>query len=103
MIKTTKRLSAPRQILMAIKCIDSVDYESAITLAGAAENQIDENLILSDTKKHLFRVLRDKFAAKPVNEDINWMKHPSGAFEREITQFDVALTVARAIQKYVAV
>jgi hypothetical protein len=30
------------------------------------------------------------------------MKHPSGAFEREVTQFDVALTIARAIQKYVA-
>ena len=30
------------------------------------------------------------------------MKHPSGAFDRDVTQFDVALTIARAIQKYVA-
>jgi len=102
MVRTTKKLSAMRQILMAIKCIDSVDYECAVTLAGAAEGQIDEKLIPTDAKQHLFRVLRNKFAPEPVNEDTTWMKHSSGAFEREVTEFDVALTIARAIQKYVA-
>lgn len=102
MIKTTKKLSALRQILMAIKCMDSVDYECAITLAGAAEGQIDEKQIPEDTKPHLFRVLRSKFAPQPVNEDVTWMKHPSGDFDREITQFDAVLTISRAIQKYVA-
>ncbi|MGB7102394.1 MAG: hypothetical protein WBD95_26975 [Xanthobacteraceae bacterium] len=102
MVRTTKKLSALRQILMAIKCIDSVDYECAITLAGAAEGQIDEKQIPEGTRPHLFRVLRAKFAPEPVNEDVTWMKHPSGAFDRDVTQFDVALTIARAIQKYVA-
>ena len=55
-----------------------------------------------DTKPHLFRVLRSKFAPQPVNEDVTWMKHPSGDFDREITQFDAVLTISRAIQKYVA-
>jgi hypothetical protein len=102
MVKTTKKLSAKRQILMAIKCTDSVDYECAITLAGAAEGQIDEKQISEGTRPHLFRVLRAKFAPEPVNEDITWMKHLSGDFNREVTEFDVALTIARAIQKYVA-
>jgi hypothetical protein len=102
MVRTTKKLAAQRQILMAIKCIDSVDFECAITLAGAAENQIDEKQIPEGTSAHLFRVLRSKFGSEPVNEDITWMKHPSGAFEREVTEFNVALTIARAIQKYVA-
>jgi hypothetical protein len=102
MVRTTKKLSAQRQILMAIKCIDSVDYECAITLAGAAEGQIDEKQIPEGTPSHLFRVLRAHFAKAPVNEDITWMKHSSGAFERDVTQFDVALTISRAIQKYVA-
>jgi hypothetical protein len=102
MVRTTKKLSAMRQILMAIRCIDSVDYECAITLSGAAENQIDEKQIPPDTEKHLFRVLRGTFAAGPVNEDITWMKHASGDFDREVTQFNVVLTIARAIQKYVA-
>jgi hypothetical protein len=102
MVKTTKKLSALCQILMAIRCVDSVDYECAITLAGAAEGQIDEKQIPKGTPAHLFRVLRSKYAPEPVNDDITWMKHPSGAFEREVTQFDVALTIARAIQKYVA-
>ena len=100
--KTTKKLSALRQILIAIKCIDSIDYECAITLAGAAEGQIDEALIPDGTRPHLFRVLRGKFAKEPVNDDVTWMKHSSGAFDGEVTQFDVALTIARAIQKYVA-
>lgn len=102
MIKTTKKLSALRQILMAIKCMDSIDYECAITLAGAAENQIDEKLIPAETPVFLFRVLRSKFVAKPVNEDIVWMKHPSGDDSREVTQFNTVLTIARAIHKYVA-
>ncbi len=102
MVRTTKKLSALRQILIAISCLDSVNYESAITLAGAAEGQIDEKLIPKDTPRHLFRVLRSKFEPEPVNEDITWMKHSSGAFDREVTQFNTALTIARAIQKYVA-
>jgi hypothetical protein len=102
MVRTTKKLSALRQILMAIKCIDSVDYECAITLAGSAEGQIDEKLIPEGTPLHLFRVLRTKFPPEPVNDDIVWMKHPSGAFDREVTQFDVALTISRSIQKFVA-
>ena len=56
MIRTNKKLSALRQIVMAIKCVDSVDYECAITLAGAAEGQIDEKQIPVDTKpqSHIF-------------------------------------------------
>ena len=102
MVRTNKKLAAMRQILMAIKCVNSVDYECAITLAGAAENQIDEKLIGSDNPPHLFRVLRSKFSPEPVNEDITWLKHVSGDFDRDITQFNTALVIARAIQKYVA-
>jgi hypothetical protein len=102
MVRTTKKLSAMRQILMAIRCIDSVDYECAVTLAGAAEGQIDEKLIPADTEPHLFRVIRKYFSSEATNEDVVWMKHPSGENDREVTQFDVALTISRAIQKYVA-
>lgn len=102
MIRTTKKLSAMRQILTAIKLMDSKDYECAITLAGAAEGQIDEKLIPKDNEPYLFRVLRSEYDAKAVNDDITWMKHASGADSREVTQFDATLTIARAIQKYVA-
>ena len=47
-------------------------------------------------------MLRAEFAPAAVNDDITWMKHVSGSFDREVTQFDVALTISRAIQKYVA-
>jgi hypothetical protein len=102
MIKTTKKLSAMRQMLAAIRMLESVDYECAITLAGAAEGQIDEKLISGVSGPHLFRVLRSVWAKEPMNEDITWMKHSSGHDEREVTQFHAVLIIARAIQKYVA-
>jgi hypothetical protein len=102
MIKTTKRLSAMRQILAAIRMLESVDYECVITLAGAGEGQIDEKLISGESGPHLFRVLRSVWPKELVNEDDAWMKHSSGEEEREVTQFHVVLIIARAIQKYVA-
>jgi hypothetical protein len=51
MIKTSKQLSAFRQISAAIDHFEKKDYECAITLAGAAEGQIKEK-----TLNHLFRV-----------------------------------------------
>jgi len=70
MVRTTKKLSAMRQILMAIRCIDSVDYECAVTLAGAAEGQIDDKLIPTDTEPHLFRVIRKYFSSDETNADV---------------------------------
>jgi hypothetical protein len=51
MIKTSKQLSAFRQISAAIDHFEKKDYECAITLAGAAEGQIKEK-----TLNHLFFV-----------------------------------------------
>jgi hypothetical protein len=50
--------------------IDIHNVACAITLAGAAEGQIDEKQIPEGTPAHLFRVLRSKFAPEPVNEDV---------------------------------
>jgi hypothetical protein len=95
MVKTTKKLSARRQTIAAIEHFHKKDYESAITLAGAAEGQIKEK-----TTTHLFRLIRQKFSGDEANAFINWMKHTSGPEEAEIEELEVVTTIIRAIQKY---
>jgi hypothetical protein len=96
MIKTTKKLSAQRQIIAAIEHLHKKDFECAITLAGAGENQIKEK-----TVDHLFRLIREKFSSDETNLFYNWMKHSSGPENAEIDELEVVTMIIRAIQKYV--
>jgi hypothetical protein len=102
MIRTTKQISAMRQICAAIKHLHAKDYECAITLAAAAEGQTSEEKIPEGARTHLFRVLRKQLESEDVNKLITWLKHPTGEDGAEITQFEVGLTIGRAIQKFVA-
>ncbi len=102
-IHTSKQLSARRQINAAIAHLHNGEFECAITLAAAAEGQ------LSDTNKfYLFQLLKKRFGPKPAPEDdpnriINWLKHPIKPETATICEFEVALTISRAIHKFVAV
>lgn len=96
MIRTTKQISAYRQIVAAIEHLHRKDYECAITLAGAAEGQIPEK-----TTTHLFRLILKKFSSDEANAYIHWLKHQSGPNGAEITEQEVVITIVRAIQKYV--
>lgn len=96
MIRTTKKISALRQILAAIEHNEKKNYECAITLAAAGEGQCKEK-----TTTHLFRLIRAKFSADETNAVINWLKHPSGPDGCEITEQEVVATIIRAIQKFV--
>jgi len=96
MIKTTKKLSAKRQILAAIEHFHKKDYECAITLAGAGENQIKEK-----TTNHFFRIMRLRFSGDEANMFYNWMKHSSGPDGAEINELEVVTMIIRGIQKYV--
>ena len=69
-----------------------------MTLAAAAEGQIPEGVV-----EHLFRLLRRRAPQENFNLFINWLKHPSGPDSATISEFEVALTIARAIYKFVAV
>jgi hypothetical protein len=96
MIRTTKKISALRQILGAIEHHEKKDYECAITLAAAGEGQCKEK-----STTHLFRLIRAKFSADETNAVINWLKHSSGPDGCEITEQEVVITLIRAIQKFV--
>ena len=97
---TNKKLSAQRQIDAAIEHLGFVGVECAITLAGAAEG------LLPDTENpHVFQWLkqRPEFKKVDVNATINWLKHPRSPDSKVIYVHEAALTVVRAMAKFVAV
>ena len=98
-METTKKDSSHRQIQAAIVHFNEGDLDCAITLAAAAEG------ILAPTDEpHLFRDLRTSPNAQDIdlNLAINWLKYPDGPDEVQITEFEAAITIARAITKFIA-
>lgn len=97
-VETTKQLSSLRQTKAAIAHLHKNELECAITLAAAAEGQLPET-----TVEHLFRLLRRMAPQDDFNLVINWLKHSTGSEKATISEFEAVLTIARAIQKFVAV
>ena len=96
-IKTTKKISAARQIRAAIGHFNLKQYDCAITLAGAGEGQSEANAL-----NHAFNVLKRKFSAKDLNLVRNWLKHPSGSQNLTIDELEVVTALIRAVQKFVS-
>ena len=101
-INTSKYDSSRRQINAAIAHLHNKDFECAITLAAAAEGQ------LPDIDVSLFRRLLKRDKDEKMNLDLNgiitWLKHPTPdkPTNATISEFEVALTISRAIHKFVA-
>ena len=102
-METNKQLSS--KIHAAIDHLQKAEFESAITLASAAEGTLPET-----DKPHLFQKIKkmteslpgDASGATKVNAISNWTKH--GTHERAtISEQDVIEVVQRAISKFVAV
>lgn len=97
-IETSKQLSALRQIEAAIVHFHNAEFECAMTLAAAAEG-----LLPTTDKPHIFAMLRKKAADLDLNLFINWLKHPTGPDKGTISEFEVVITIFRAISKFIAV
>ncbi|MCK1542033.1 hypothetical protein IVB12_08630 [Bradyrhizobium sp. 179] len=96
-VETDKQRSAIRQICAAIKHFQNGEYECAITLAAAGEGQVPESM-----KSYLFRLLKEKLPGHDHNAFSNWLKHPTGPKTATISELEVVVMIARAIQKFVA-
>jgi hypothetical protein len=99
-VRTTKELAAKRQIDAAILLFRTEDqFECAITLSAAAEN-----LLPPTDEPHIFKILKDGayFKDLDLNLFINWLKHPTGPNAAVISEFEVTLTIVRAISKFAA-
>jgi hypothetical protein len=103
-----KKDAARRQILMACKCLLEGEWECAITLAGAAEGQLEE---IEDAKvSSLFSSLkrgrsRSRFKSEReyvafVNGVRDWLKHGGDQKDKFIYESEAGLMVGRAITKY---
>jgi hypothetical protein len=96
-VKTSKQLSALRQVRAAIEHFHKGEFECAMTLAAAGEGQLSDKGI-----KFFWRILKLRAPAEDFNLFINWLKHATGPDKAIISEFEVVLTIARAIHKFVA-
>ena len=113
-IETTARWASMRQIHCAIEHLHRGDFECAITLAGAGEGMLPET-----NTPHFRQKVKAISAAmvipdadegkKGANDFINWCKHATlekngPRFETAtINQFEVIVTIYRAMTKFRAV
>jgi len=102
----TRQMAALFQIHGAIKLFHKAEFESSITLAGAAEGILPDDL----QNISLYKILRERQTAKPEKLDLNfvqnWLKH--GTFKLKdgkqvalesmrITPFLEVFSIQRAI------
>jgi hypothetical protein len=97
-VHTTRPKAAMRQIEAAIEHFDNGEYECAITLAAAAEGMIH-----ATDHPHIFTLLKERRKDFDYNLVINWLKHDQTPEEMLLPEFEVAITIMRAISKFVAV
>jgi hypothetical protein len=98
-IKTNRQLSASRQIDAAIDHLNAGQFECAVTLALAAEDQIPESGSMD-----LFKALKQQGLHKrdinQLNFLRNWLKHPKEPEEIEFSEFEVAIALVRATSRF---
>ncbi|BBO06579.1 hypothetical protein SG09_59290 [Bradyrhizobium ottawaense] len=97
----TRKTSSLRQIHAAIKLFHDDEYEATITLALAAESQMPHVEV-----PYLYERLKARVSPDEVdifNDVRNWLKHLRPPDEIEITNFDAALALVRAVTKFKAV
>ena len=99
----SKQDAARRQILMAALCAFDGEWECAITLAGAAEGQIEDTEQLSmfdrlKKRKPDSRSEREHIAF--INRLRDWLKHSGDQKDKFIYEFEAVFMVARALMKY---
>ena len=98
--KVSRKTATIKQIHCAIELLHKGEFECAITLALAAEDQLAPT-----NDPHLFKQLRDRVPAEygMFNEVRNWLKHHLEPEEIVITDFEAVIAIVRAESKFVAV
>jgi hypothetical protein len=104
--KVTKKDAARYQIHVAVRLAREEEYESAITLANAAEGMLacgEPNHFYEQLKAHRPEDVTDaKGWANWLNETAHWLKHatPQLSQERVVMEYETWIMVMRAISKY---
>jgi hypothetical protein len=105
----SKKEAATRQIGVAIRLFFEGEFESAITLACAAEGQLGEG-----DESHLLALLRERMPPhfenvqswiSCLNRSRDWLKHPTPQLGdiREMDGCEAYVMLVRAVSKFRAV
>ncbi len=95
-----RKIAAQQQIEIAIRLFFDKEFASAITLALAAEEQMPNG-----ERDYLFRILKERYPSvvDRFNEVRNWLKHFRPPEEMEVYEFEVVLSIMRAVSKFTSV
>jgi hypothetical protein len=103
----SKKDAAHIQILTALSLLHEGQWECAITLAGAAEGQIEDA-----ERPTLFKMLKNAETRKRfknereyvafVNEARDWLKHGGDQKDKTIYEWEAIIMVGRALSKYLS-
>jgi hypothetical protein len=100
-IETNKQLAALCQIHYAMALFRQNELECAVTLAGAAEG-----VIPTTNDPHMFLLLKNSPLSRKefdYNFTINWLKHSTEPDDFIISEFEAAMIIVRAINKFFTV
>jgi hypothetical protein len=105
--RMTKMAAGLEQIEAAIEHFHVRQYACSITLAGAAEDQIertDDDHLWERLRQQVPEGAKVKSWLAVFNETRNWLKHPAPqlANERYIEEYDCVFMLLRAISKFSA-
>jgi hypothetical protein len=89
-----------RQIHQALRLFHEGEWESVITLALAAEEQLPETEL-----PHVWSIVKEKkpAASRLFNETRNWLKHNDDDEKKDehyISEFEAHVSLVRAVSKY---
>lgn len=98
-LKVNKKQASYNQVVAAIDHFHKGELDCSITLAAAAEGMLS-----TIDERFLLKQLNGVPGAGDINWNlvITWLKHPGDPDLAEISEFEAAITISRAITKFVA-
>lgn len=106
LLRLTRKEAALSQTTLAIRLFHEGEFAGAITLALAAEGQMQPTTsphVLQSSKEKAAQFMAEREFVSKMNEVRDWLKHHKEPEEMQIYELEAFFAVARATSKFCAV